>query len=163
VNASHERPFAEALTVLAEVFEKKLSPQLVALYFEALAHYEWELIEMALGRAVTACRFFPRPVELIEQIEGTPEERLAEAEQAWRQFYAALNEAGTYRSLYCEDTVLAETIRLVFRSWPEASHLPRPESDDGPIYQVHHKEFVAAYQRLRAAMAERQRPYEALT
>jgi hypothetical protein len=150
--------FFEALTTLAETFDKKISPQLMALYFEVLTDYSLEVLQVAMGQAMTMLRWFPKPVELIELMDGRPEEH---AEQAWTQVYAALNSAGTYRSLYCADAVTAETIRLIWRSWPEAATLPRPESDDGPMYQVTHKEFLAAYQRLerRQRDGERFEPY----
>ena len=150
--------FFDALTTVAEAFDKKLSPQLMALYFEVLTDYSLEVLQVAMAQAMTSCRFFPKPVELIELMDGRPEEH---AEQAWTQVYAALNSAGTYRSLSCADAVTAETIRVIWRSWPEAATLPRPESDDGPMYQVTHKEFLAAYQRLarRQHDGERFEPY----
>jgi hypothetical protein len=49
----------------------------------------------------------------------------------------------------CEDSVLSETIRRVFGSWPEAAYLPRPEGHASPAYQARRKEFLDTYRMLR--------------
>jgi hypothetical protein len=132
------------MAVLVEVFDKELTPQRVEIYFRALAAYPIDRIVDAVEEAVRTLKFFPKPAELIELIEGSPEDQ---AEHAWLQFWAALTRGGTYRSLYCEDGVVAETIRRLYGSWADAWNIPRPESDP-PGHQIHHKNFVATYRDL---------------
>jgi hypothetical protein len=103
--------FAGLMALLAEVFGKELNPQLVEIYFRALADFSIERIAAAVEEAVRRLRFFPKPAELIELMEGSPDDQ---AEHAWGQFWLALTRIGTYRSLYCEDDVLAEVIRRQF-------------------------------------------------
>jgi hypothetical protein len=93
-------------------------------------------------------------VELIELIEESPDDC---AEHAWQQFWLALTRSGTYRSLYCEDAILAETIRRSYGSWADAWNIPRPEHDP-PGYQIHHKNFVSTYRDL-ARHRQRWDPY----
>jgi hypothetical protein len=146
--------FAGFMAVLEEVFGKDLNPQLVEIYFRALANWPIERIAAAVDEAVRTLKFFPKPAKLIELIEGSPADR---AERAWQQFWLALILGGTYRSLYCEDGTLAETIRRLYGSWADAWNIPRPESDP-PGHQIHHKNFVSTYRDL-ARQRQRWEPY----
>jgi hypothetical protein len=136
--------FAGLMALLAEVFGKDLHAQLVEIYFRALAEWPIERIAEAVHEAVRQLKFFPKPAELIEIIEGSPNDR---AEHAWGQCWLALNRSGTYRSLLCEDDVLAETVRRLYGSWTEAGNIPRPECDP-PGHQIHHRNFVSIYRGL---------------
>jgi hypothetical protein len=136
--------FAGLMAILAEVFGKDLNPQLVEIYFRALAEWPIECIAAAVDEAVRRLKFFPKPAELIELIEGSPDDQ---AEHAWQQFWVALTRSGTYQSLYCEDVVLAEVIRRLYGSWSDAWNIPRPEHDP-PGHQIHHRNFVSAYRDL---------------
>jgi hypothetical protein len=132
------------MAMLVEVFDKEVTPQRVEIYFRALAAYPIDRIAAAVEEAVRTLKFFPKPAELIELIEGSPDDQ---AEHGWLQFWAALTRGGTYRSLYCEDGVVAETIRRLYGSWADAWNIPRPEFDP-PSHQIHHKNFVATYRDL---------------
>jgi hypothetical protein len=137
--------FSEALIVLAEGFDAKLSAARINLYFEGLRDLDWPVLEAAFGQVLRTCKFFPRVAEIWDIVAGgSLEER---AEHAWRQYCLALECGGTYRSLYCEDLVLAETIRRLYGSWADAGNIPRGEADP-PAYQVHHKNFVTTYSDL---------------
>lgn len=139
--------FVQLMAVLGETFAKDVSPTLAGIYFKAFEQWPLARFEKAVDRAVVILKFFPKPVELIELMDGTPSDHTAQAEDAWRQLWKALSH-GTYRSLFCEDRVLAETVRQLFGDWPAVGMLPRPESDEGPMYRVRQKEFVTAYTRL---------------
>jgi hypothetical protein len=143
-----ETTFVQLMAVLGETFGKEVSPSLASIYFRAFEAWGLDAFEKAVNKAVVSLKFFPKPVEIIELIEGNAADHITLAEQAWHQLWQALDRSGTYRSLFCEDRVLAETIRRMFGDWPAAGMLPRPESDQGPMYQVRHKEFVATYARL---------------
>ena len=129
---------------MEEVFGKDLTPQLVEIYARALAKYSIEVIAAAVDEAIRRLKFFPKPAELIELIEGSPDDQ---AEHAWGQFWLALTRSGTYQSLLCEDDVLAEVIRRLYGSWTEAWNILRPEGDP-PGHQIHHRNFVSTYRDL---------------
>jgi hypothetical protein len=99
--------FARLMALLAETFNKDFTVQRVEIYARALAEYPIEIIAAAVDEGIRRLRFFPKPAELIELIEGSPDDQ---AEHSWGQFWLALNRSGTYRSLHCEDVILAETI-----------------------------------------------------
>src|SRR5882672_1981761 len=109
--------FAGLMALLAETFDKVLTPSRVEIYFRAMADWSIERIAAAVDAAVCRLKFFPKPAELIELIEWSPDDQ---AEHAWGQFWLALTHGGTYRSLYCEDEVLAETSRRLYGSWSDA-------------------------------------------
>jgi hypothetical protein len=145
--------FAGLMALLAEIFDKDINAQRVEIYFRALAPWPIEQIAAAVDEAVRRLKFFPKPAELIELIEGSPEDQ---AEHAWQQIWLALTRGGTYRSLYCEDVILAEVIRRLYGSWTDTWNIPRPEHDP-PGHQGHHRNFVSAYRDL----ARRPQPWDA--
>jgi hypothetical protein len=146
--------FAGLMALLAEIFDKDINAQRVEIYFRALASWPIEQIAAAVDEAVRRLKFFPKPAELIELIEGSPDDQ---AEHAWGQFWLAVTRSGTYQSLHCEDDVLAEVVRRLYGSWTEAGNIPRPEYDP-PAHQIHHKNFAATYRDL-ARQRQRWDPY----
>jgi hypothetical protein len=136
--------FARLMAALAEIHNETPTPQRLEIYFRVLADWSIEVVAAAVDAAIRRLKFFPKPAELIELIEGSPDDR---AEHAWGQFWLAVARGGTYQSLYCADVVLAETIRRVYGSWADAGHVPRVEYD-APGHQIHHKNFVAMYRDL---------------
>ena len=66
------------------------------IYQEALRAYSDSQIESAIGVALKSLRFFPKPVELIELIEGKKEEQSA---LAWEALLDTMQRIGVYRSV----------------------------------------------------------------
>jgi hypothetical protein len=67
--------FATELTMLAEVFGERMSEARMNAYFAALEEFCIEDIQGACRRAIQTSRFFPRPAELIEALEGGLDDR----------------------------------------------------------------------------------------
>jgi hypothetical protein len=72
--------FAKALFVLGETFNEPVSETRAEAYFTALADLPIGDVITATRRVVAEGRFFPRPVELREMVEGRLDDR---AELAW--------------------------------------------------------------------------------
>lgn len=72
--------FAQGLFLLGETFNEPVSEVRAEGYFLALRDVPVADVLEAIQRAITECRFFPRPVELREMIGGRVEDR---AEIAW--------------------------------------------------------------------------------
>jgi len=125
--------FAQALVVLAEVYDKKLSVPLIDLYFTALRPFAWLAVEAALAQAATTCQYFPRVAELCELIEGRPEDL---GEQAWMRLWELWDRHGwlvnANASVYFEDRALAETIVAVWGDWPTACQCPTVIQQNNP-------------------------------
>lgn len=109
--------FRQRLIGLAEVFDVKLSPQRVALYFEALRDLPLEAVVQALNAAVRTLKWFPKPADIRALALGDVEDR---AESAWMVFRQAMKVAGAYASLSIQDAALGECILALFGSWPAA-------------------------------------------
>lgn len=138
MDISDNREFRERLVGLAEVYDVKLSPQRVAIYFEALRDLAWSDVARALTEAVKTSTFMPRPAELRKLAVGDFEDQ---AEQAWMIFQAAMKQAGAYASIATTDPALGEAILAVFGSWPAACTVElSPE-----MWASKRKEFGRAY------------------
>jgi hypothetical protein len=72
--------FARMLYALGDTFAEAVSELRAEAYFDALRDLPVGEVLAAGRRAIRECRFFPRPVELRELIEGRTEDR---AELAW--------------------------------------------------------------------------------
>ena len=102
--------FSELLMVLGEIFDKSLSAGLIMIYFDALKIYTDEQIERAIKTASLTCKFFPKPAELLEFINGNQTDRSV---QAWEKFYRAIGRIGTYQSVEFDDAAIHTTIELM--------------------------------------------------
>ena len=135
--------FYQALTALAEMFDKALTPTTQELYLAALGDLGFEAFQLACQRAAQECKFFPKPVELRELVQGT---RTEQAEAAWAAFLRMLEEgAGQYHSAFVEDGALAGAIVRCWGGLTEAHASLRGLSPDEPMYASQRKAFISAY------------------
>lgn len=109
--------FSAKLVELAELFDSTLSESKQVLYFEALSDADLDYVLGAIHHATKACKFFPKPAELLTFINGDEEDN---AEAAWMEFKALARSAGGYSSPTFSDPALAQTIVTVFGSWQGA-------------------------------------------
>lgn len=111
------RDFFTRLLGLSELFDAKFSEAKAALYFEALKDLPLPVVIGALGQAVKACTFMPRPAELRALALGDDE---SQTERAWVAFREAMRIAGAYASVLVRDPALASTILAIAGDWPRA-------------------------------------------
>lgn len=105
-----ERFSQELVTVGVAFYEKTVGSAVVVAYWEALKDYPLDQVVAALGQHVRTpgrCKFFPRPGDLIELIDGTAG---AVAAQMWRLVDEQIRSAGRYVSVEFEDPVTAQVI-----------------------------------------------------
>ena len=69
--------FATEMTMMAEVFGEVLSAPRMQAYFAALEEHHVEVVQEACRRAIKTCRFFPKPADLAEMIDGNLDDRAA--------------------------------------------------------------------------------------
>lgn len=135
------KAFDGLMAGLATVFEKALTKQLVDLYFAALGRFDVEQVKRGFNSALTVCKFFPKPVELIELIEGSQDDHSA---KAWQLLMEAVERGGYYSSLFVEDAALAGAIRKTFDTgWMELGNAIPAPSD--PMYASLFNRFRANY------------------
>ncbi len=63
------------LTMGMAIERKKPNDETIKLYFHLLADYDLEDVLKALMQTAVSCRFFPKPVEIIEHISGSQDEK----------------------------------------------------------------------------------------
>lgn len=110
-------PLLERLIGLSEVFRTPLSPAAQQLYFEALQDLDVAPVLAALSTLARTARFFPKPADIRQLVEGDAEARI---EQAWLTWRAAARRIGSYRPVVTDDPALAETLIAVFGGWVQA-------------------------------------------
>lgn len=113
--------FGEALGTVAEIFGETLSSTRLEGYFLSLSEFEFSAVSHAIAIAMKSCKFFPRPAELIEVIQGSVEDQ---AELAWRRFLEALEGVGTYRTVDFDDPAMHQVIER-FGGWHECWQIER--------------------------------------
>ncbi|MBI3937167.1 MAG: hypothetical protein HY323_09335 [Betaproteobacteria bacterium] len=148
--------FAGILAGLAEVFGEAVSDLRAEGYFQALRGYDMGEIEAMAASAISHCRFFPRPADLIEQLEGSEADR---AEAAWRIVDMAFRDIGQYQSVRFADAAIAEALLQVWGGWIEANE-DYHELEE-PAWIAKRKEFLSAYRaadRHRNALSPRALP-----
>jgi hypothetical protein len=150
-----KKTYAEILSIvvgLAEFFKEDLSDKRQELYVSALEDFSPEQINFAAKQAVKTLKFFPRPVELIELIQGSQADR---AEQAWQIAWEAYKRAGYYESVLFEDGAIARTIQIVYGGWIQFSEASRTLSPE--MNRAKQKEFLSTYRRESRYQHEPQR------
>lgn len=137
--------FSTALGVLGEVFNEQVSEARADAYFDALRDHSIEALAAACQTAVRRCKFFPRPAELREFIEGSTEDRAA---LAWAAVMRAVVEVGCYESVDFGDRAIHGAIEAMGGWAAEAWQLERLDAKD-----LGFKE--AEFRRLYRALSQR--------
>lgn len=134
--------FTEVLTRTAELFGEALSAGRIVTYYDALADLTLADVRAALRSAERTLRWFPKPVEIREALNGTPDDQ---AELAWARVLHALRQYGSYDSVDFADPVLHEAIRVLWGGWDQVSG--RLQTAELGFTQA---EFKKTYRALRA-------------
>lgn len=128
--------FYRRLAALHITLAGKEIPDVVAqTYFGVLERFDLEQVVAALNQALATCQYFPRPVELLEMIQGKPEER---ALQAWAELKRIVHKYGAMHSVVIADNCLRATIWQL-GGWVEVCDWT---PDDWTYRQ---KDFIALY------------------
>ncbi len=98
---------AKLLLPLGEVFQREISPALLEIYWQTLKNYPDALVMKALSSLLKTSKFFPKPAEIIECIEGSPDEKSL---IAWNTLMEAIRLHGSYSSVKFVDKVLSKVV-----------------------------------------------------
>ena len=135
--------FTEYLLTLGEVFGEQISELRLEAYRAALDGYELPAIESAMRRATATLKFFPKPAELIELMEGSHDDR---AGQAWHVLLDAVSDGGN-ASVKFLDPAAAVAMDVTFGGYLQAARTIR-EADE-PMIAHYRKNYMQAYQTAR--------------
>lgn len=137
-----ERPaFAKLLVMLSQMYNETVSEMRAEAYWIALRDCDLGELQRATLKAMQSLKFFPKPAELRELLDGAGED---DAERAWQEYKSQARRIGGYNSPILE-TALAETLTLVFGSWEAACW-----ADYSPeMWASKRREFGRTYRILR--------------
>jgi len=93
---------------------KDLTPGIIDIYFKALEQFEMDEVIKAITKAAVSCKFFPKPVELIEFVQGKIEDK---AEIECNKAFEALKRIGPYQSVCFDDFITQAVIKQGFGGW----------------------------------------------
>jgi hypothetical protein len=99
--------FTVAILRLAEIVGEAVSEPRLKAYFDALSDLSIEQIEEAARRLMNTSRFFPKPIDFREALQGSVTDQ---GEQAWRTFVSLCVSEGNYPSLQVSDGAMAFAI-----------------------------------------------------
>jgi hypothetical protein len=135
-----DRPaFARALFVLGETFNEPISDLRAEGYFDAMRDFSLEAANAAIRVALRTCKFFPRPVELREMVEGDAD---TNADQGWAEVIREVRRVGYIGVPVFTDPTALATVRDVWGSW---ARLCETLPGEGPELVGWMKQFKSAY------------------
>lgn len=141
MTAGDRAAFFRAFMALAEAFSEPLTDLKTEAYFDALSDLDVADVLNAMRQSIRSCKFFPRPVELREQIQGNGEDR---AELAWHNVLGLIRRFGWCGNPegHWQDQATKRAALELFGGWGAlCEHLPA----SGPELIGWAKQFKAAY------------------
>lgn len=131
-------PFAKGLWTLAETFNEPMSDTKAEAYFNALSEFDITAVNVAMHHALRHSKFFPRPAELREHIEGTVDDG---AEKAWAAVLKEIRRVG-YVGVPALEPRALRAVRELWGSW---QRLCETLPNEGPELVGWLKQFRATY------------------
>jgi hypothetical protein len=131
--------FLRNLCQLADVMrEPELSEARQMAYVQVFSKYDDEQLEQAMFKAMTTLKWFPKPAELIELLEGKREDA---ALVAWEKLQEAVRRAGRFQSVMFDDPKIARVVDAI-GGWSHVCDWSLREMS------IHRAQFLKAYQAL---------------
>jgi hypothetical protein len=100
---SDKPKFANLMTSLCELHNRKLSPELIAIYWHALKRFDFVIIQKCMSSLICDTnigQFMPKPADVIALIEGKTGTR---AIKAWNKVLWAIRHIGAWDSVQFDD------------------------------------------------------------
>lgn len=104
---NERKEFTKILIMVAELFDKDLSENLINLYFHALKDLDISKIKTASSNLIKSATFFPKPVDFRNAIIGNVDDKSIEA---WTK---ALNAKNKYNSVKFDDPAIHSAIEAM--------------------------------------------------
>ena len=101
--------FSEGLSMIAEMYDKTPSENLLKLYYTVLQDLSDEEFKSAINSIARTNKYncMPKPAEILEQVHGTAQDSTL---NAWAYVHSAIGQVGAYKSPIFEDGAIARTI-----------------------------------------------------
>jgi hypothetical protein len=105
---SDEVQFGKAMLDCYSLYREDFNQKTIDLYFRLLSGYELQTVLNALESVLRSSKFFPKPAEIIEQIEGNEKVLIDSAYETARAY---AEKYGFYKSATFNDQLITETIK----------------------------------------------------
>lgn len=133
---TNETVFRNFMLTIGELYDREMSALLQNVYWKALEPYTDEQCERAFNTVLVKTKFFPKPAEIVQEIEGNIEDL---ATNAWLAVQKTVRRVGTYQSVKFDDPVIHSVIESM-GGWIELGQIPEKE------IKWKQKEFERLYQ-----------------
>lgn len=111
----NEIKFKECMAMMCELHDRSASKLLTDLYWKVLEPYTDEQCEAAFKELIYSSKFFPKPADFIESIQGTKKNR---ATEAWLDVLGSVVKIGNYQSVKFADPIIHSVVQTM-GGWPE--------------------------------------------
>lgn len=115
-NKTERKEFMDMFSGLCLTLGKEPSKNLILAYHTALSRFDIGVVKEAINKAVVSFKWFPKPVEIIELIEGSSVDN---SEIQCAQAFEAVRRVGPYESVVFDDPVTQEVIKQYYGGWPK--------------------------------------------
>jgi hypothetical protein len=141
--------FKEYMATLGEIHDKTISPMMMELYWKILGKFADADCERAFKSLIISARFFPKPIDVLEAIQGKQENR---ATEAWLSVLQTIKRAGNYQSIRFSDTAIHSVIQAM-GGWPQICQMLTGEE------KWKQKEFEKLYNVISERPSSKHPPY----
>lgn len=123
-NKQERAQFLAAFTALSEMHGKAFSDNMKKFYFSCFEKFDIAVVVEAMRKATMSLKFFPKPVELVELIEGTKEDVTVTAELWADRVLETASKHGRNANPQFSDPVVNAVIKNRFGSWGAVCNSP---------------------------------------
>uniref|UniRef100_A0A6M3JP69 DUF6475 domain-containing protein n=1 Tax=viral metagenome TaxID=1070528 RepID=A0A6M3JP69_9ZZZZ len=109
----NKKEFTQRLLIISEAVGIDLKKERINIYWDIFKDYPDNELIRAFNLSLKTNKFFPKPAELIELIEGSPADKSL---QAWNLVIANIN---AYQSITFTDKRISATILDMSESWSD--------------------------------------------
>lgn len=110
MNDNKRVQFSELLTGALQVFNQKINPLVINIWWNALVKYDYNVVEQAFGAHIVdpdVGQFAPKPANIISNIDGSRETR---AMLAWAKVQKSIGSVGGGSTVCFDDRYIHATI-----------------------------------------------------
>jgi hypothetical protein len=137
MNECDKKRFMHAIVVCGELYNREVSKGLLRMYFQIMSEFSIDDVERVIAAHMRNSKFFPRPADLIEQLEPSKEDRGHRAASLVQQ---AIQSGGRYCSPVFDDPAIHHALREV-GGW---QHVCTMDADQWQNFGQ--RRFIAAYE-----------------
>jgi hypothetical protein len=99
-----KKKFKAMMMSIGEIFDKEISQTLLEVYWRVFEPFSDVEASRALNQAISTCKFFPKPADLIDILTIKPADKAA---LAWVEVEKAVRHIGNYQSVkFVDDPVI---------------------------------------------------------